>query len=47
MAQTNGLLLKLENHEVELDRLGNIGVLVRLMSTGCVREGLMPGSDQV
>ena len=47
MAQTNDLLLKVEIHKVKLDRLRNIGVLVRLMCAGCMCEGFTLGLDQV
>ena len=39
MARTNGLLLKVEIHKVELERLGNIGALERLMPAGSVCKG--------
>ena len=47
ISQTNSLLVEVKIHEVELDRLGNIGVLECLIRDRCVHEGFTLGSDQV
>ena len=46
MAQTNDLLLKVEIHKVELDRLKSLGIPKRQVRAWGVPEGFMPGSDQ-
>ena len=47
MAQTYGLLLKVEIHKVELDRLESLCVPKHRVRAWVMPEGFTPGSDQV